>query len=250
MTEMNSVQNTAGDGSGRRTLPMAQWAGWVSIVQGLLLFLPMIVLGSAINWPESLSDPAPIALPRLLENEGAVRIGYVAYLVYSLLFAVTIALLVRCVKGRSLDVVGAVIIGFAMVSALARSIGITRWLVPAPALAEAYATAQSDSERVTISVVFDSLNSFGGTIGEVLGVSIFAGLAIGLLAISALKTHALPVWLGVFGLVAALGLLATTVELIGIDGSSLIFFGTTLVQLWFLVAGVWLLTRGRKRLAH
>ena len=100
---------------------------------------------------------------------------------------------------------------------------------------------------VAIGVVFDSLNSYGGTIGEVLGVSIFAAVAIALLSISAIRTRALPVWLGVFGLIAALAVLSTTVELFGADASSLIFFGTTLVQLWFLAVGVWLLVRGRTR---
>ncbi|MFM8415977.1 MAG: hypothetical protein ACKOAT_00590, partial [Actinomycetota bacterium] len=67
-------------------------------MQGLLIFVPTVVLGAAVNWPESLSDPASIALPRLAENEGAVRFGYVAYLLYSVLFAVTITLLARLVE--------------------------------------------------------------------------------------------------------------------------------------------------------
>lgn len=244
---MNTVNSTAVPA--RSGSSPALWAGWISIAQGLLIFVPMIVLGGAINWPESLSDPADIALPRLLENEGAVRFGYIAYLAYSILFAVTMALLVRYVKGSVVQVVGAVIIGFAMVSALARSIGISRWLVPAPELAEAYASAPGDTERIAIGVVFDSMNSYGGTIGEVLGVSIFAALAIGLLCLSALKSRIFPVWLAAFGLIAAVAVLSTTIELAGEDASSLIFFGTTLVQFWFLAAGIWLLIRGRRRVA-
>lgn len=49
-------------------------------------------LGAAVDWPASLDDPVSIALPRLAENEGAVRFGYFEYLPYSVLFAVTIAL--------------------------------------------------------------------------------------------------------------------------------------------------------------
>ena len=170
-----------------------------------------------------------------------------AYLAYSILFAITMTLLVRYVRGAALGVLAAIIIGFAMLSTLARSIGIVRWLVPAPALAESYAAAPGDTERVAIGVVFDSLNTYGGTIGEVLGVSIFAAVSIGLLSITAIRTRALPMWLGVFGLIAALAVLSTTVELFGADASSLIFFGTTLVQVWFLAAGIWLIVRGRRR---
>ena len=70
---MNSVHSTAGTSSSTVGASVARWAGGISLLQGLIIFVPMIVLGGAINWPESLSDPADIALPRLLENEGAVR---------------------------------------------------------------------------------------------------------------------------------------------------------------------------------
>jgi hypothetical protein len=244
---MNSVQSTARDSTSTVGASIARWAGGISILQGLIIFVPMIVLGGAINWPESLSDPADIALPRLLENEGAVRFGYIVYLVYSILFAVTMILLLRYAQSRAVIALGALIAGFAAVSALARSIGIVRWLVPAPELAEAYVATSNENERVAISVVFDSMNAYGGTIGEVLGVSIFAALSIGLLAIAVLRTRAFPRWIGAFGLIAALGVLATTVELAGEDASSLIFFGTTLVQLWFLAVGIWLLLRGSRQ---
>ena len=223
---------------------LARWAGSMSVLQGLLLFVPLFVLGAAINWPESLSDPADVALPRLLENEGAVRLGYVAYLIYSVLFAVTMILLVRYAKTRASIGLGSMITGFAIASTVARCIGIIRWLVPVPVLAELYAASTDEVERTAISVTFEALNSFGGTIGEVLGVSIFASISIGLFAIAALRTRALPLWIGAFGLVAALAVLATAVELLGMDASSLIFLGTTIVQLWFLATGIWLLVRG------
>jgi hypothetical protein len=223
---------------------LARWAGSMSVLQGLLLFVPLTVLGAAINWPESLSDPADVALPRLLENEGAVRLGYVAYLIYSVLFAVTMILLVRYAKTRASIGLGSMITGFAIASTVARCIGIIRWLVPVPVLAELYAASTDEAERTAISVTFEALNSFGGTIGEVLGVSIFAAISIGLFAIAALKTRALPLWIGAFGLIAALAVLATAVELLGMDASSLIFLGTTIVQVWFLATGIWLLVRG------
>ena len=247
---MNSVQTSAPEASpATARTGLARWAGVMSILQGLLLFVPLFVLGAAINWPESLSDPADIALPRLLENEGAVRLGYVAYLVYSVLFAVTMILLVRYAKTRASIGLGSMITGFAIASTVARCIGIIRWLVPVPVLAELYAATTDEAERTAISVTFEALNSFGGTIGEVLGVSIFAAISIGLFAIAALKTRALPLWIGVFGLIAALSVLATAVELLGMDASSLIFLGTTIVQLWFLATGIWLLVRGSRAAA-
>ena len=94
--------------------PPVRGAGWASVMQGLLIFVPTVVLGAAVNWPESLSDPASIALPRLAENEGAVRFGYVAYLVYSVLFAVTITLLARLVEHDLVMGIRRLVIGFAV----------------------------------------------------------------------------------------------------------------------------------------
>ncbi|MFM7139258.1 MAG: hypothetical protein ACKOXS_03005, partial [Actinomycetes bacterium] len=103
---------------------VTRWAGLTSILQGLLIFIPTFVLGAAINWPDSLDDPASIALPRLLENEGAVRAGYLAYLIYSILFVVSIALLSEIIFGKSAGILMRIIIALAIASALARSIGI------------------------------------------------------------------------------------------------------------------------------
>jgi len=247
---MNSIHTSADKASSTPgTSTAALWAGWVSIVQGLLLFVPLVVLGAAINWPESLDDPASVALPRLLENEGAVRIGYTAYLIYSILFAASIALLVRYAKGAPLGVLAGVIIGFAVASALARSIGIVRWLAPMPELAGLWQSATTEDQRVSIDVVFEALNSYGGTIGEILGVGIFAFVAILLLSVITLREGSLPRWIGVFGVIAALGVLAGATELLGIDpGPIVVTTGTTLVQLWFLAVGIWLLVRGRRRI--
>lgn len=150
--------------------PPARTAGLTAVLQGLLIFVPTFVLGAAVGWPGSLSDPASIALPRLADNEGAVRFGYAAYLVYSVLFAVTITMLARLVEGDLAKGVRRLVIGFAVASALARSLGIVRWLAPMPELADAYGSAADDGQRYTIERIYDALNSYGGTIGEALGV--------------------------------------------------------------------------------
>jgi hypothetical protein len=49
---------------------------WMLLVEGLLIFIPLTVLGSAINWPQSLGDPADKMLPLLVQNSAAVRFGY------------------------------------------------------------------------------------------------------------------------------------------------------------------------------
>lgn len=226
------------------------WAGLISLIQGLLIFIPTIVLGQAIDWPASLDDPASIALPRLLEEESAVRLGYFAYLVYSILFVVAVFMLTRLSTGKAMAVFGTIIIAVAAISTLARTIGIVRWLAPMPQLADSWQQATSDPERFSISVVFDALNSYGGTVGEVLGVSIFAAISVFILCVALMRDGSLPKWLGAFGIISALVLVSTAGELIGfVPGDLLVFLGTTFIQLWFLTVGLWLLIWGRRQSA-
>jgi hypothetical protein len=226
--------------------PPVRGAGWVAVAQGLLIFVPTIVLGAAVGWPGSLSDPASIALPRLADNEGAVRFGYAAYLVYSVLFAVTITMLARLVEGDLVRGVRRLVIGFAVASAVARSLGIVRWLAPMPELADAYSTAADDGQQYTIERLYDALNSYGGTIGEALGVGLFAGISIGLLSVGLLRSQVIPRWIGVWSVISAIALALGVVEFFGVDPGPLLTVTVTVVQLWFLATGVWLLARGSR----
>jgi hypothetical protein len=222
------------------------FTGLLSILQGLLIFIPTVVLGAAINWPDSLDYPASQLLPSLIEQESAVRFGYISYLIYSILFVVAMFMLTKLSAGKAMAAMFGIILAFAIASTTARSIGIVRWLVPMPQLAESWSSAATDQERYAISVTYDSLNLFGGTIGEVLGVSIFAALSLLAISIAFLR-DGLPKWIGVFGLISVAALLATTTELMGIEPDTLVLvFGTTAIQLWFLSVGIWLLFQAAK----
>jgi hypothetical protein len=214
-------------------------------LQGLLLFVPLTVLGAAIGWPASLDDPASVALPRLLENEGAVRAGYLAYLLYSVLFLPVAVWTARALRVDLGSPVVQAALGFAVASVVARCVGIIRWLDAMPALAGAYDSAPDDATRTAVTVQYEALNAYGGSIGELLGVSLFAALWLVLLLSAARGLT--PRWLVLAGFVAA-GLLALPlVELAGYDAGPLVTVGTTALQLWFLAAAVVLLRRSRAR---
>jgi hypothetical protein len=220
-----------------------RFTGILSILQGLLIFVPTFVLGAAINWPDSLDYPASQLLPELIEQVGAVRFGYIAYLIYSILFVVSMFMLTKLSSGKAMAAMFGIILAFAVASTTARSIGIVRWLVPMPQLAESWNSAATGQERYAISVTYDSLNLFGGTVGEVLGVSIFAALSLLAISIAFLR-DGLPKWIGIFGLVSVAALLATTTELMGFEPDTFVLvFGTTAIQLWFLAVGLWLLVK-------
>ena len=215
------------------------------LLQALLLFVPLAVLGAAVGWPASLDDPASVALPRLLENEGAVRAGYLVYLAYSVLL-----LPVAVWTARAFDVdldtpLAQVALGFAVASMVARCLGIVRWLDAMPVLASDYQSASDDVTRAATAGQYDALNAYGGSIGELLGVSLFAALWLVLLLVGA--RGRVPRWLATAGFAAAVLLALPLVELAGYDAGPLTTIGTTALQLWFLAAAVFLTGRSRAR---
>ncbi len=216
-----------------------RWIAALVALEGLLIFVPLVILGAAIDWPGSLDAPANEQLPLIYDEANAVRLGYFFYLIYSVLFWPVGLLIIRTVSKEEKPLLQ-IAAGFAAISAMARTIGIIRWLVPMPVLAEQYVDpATSESTKASIEVTYQMLNDFGGTIGEVLGVSMFAASWLVLVSVVILQTRTMPRWLGLFGIVAGLLLYAPIIELFGIDSGALISVSTTGIQLWLLAfAGV------------
>ena len=111
------------------------------VLEFVLLTATIVVLGAAIGWPASLDEPASVNLPLITEQRGAVILGYGSYLLYSILILPLALLLYRVLgdrDGSSPSTLLAIAAGFGVASALARSLGILRWLVLMPVLAELY----------------------------------------------------------------------------------------------------------------
>jgi hypothetical protein len=223
-------------------------AGWLLIAESLLIFVPLTVLGSAINWPKSLSDPADKILPLLVENASAVRFGYLVYLVYSILFWAIASLTIRVLSDDEPDSIWLrVANGFGIASAVARCLGIIRWLVAMPALAKLYTNPTiSTGTRESIAVVYRALNDYAGSIGEVLGVILFAGLWLAIVSVRILQTKILPRWLGFLGLVSATLLAVQLARLFGVDLGAFISVSVSVLQLWFLAMGIVLVVKAAK----
>jgi hypothetical protein len=223
-------------------------AGWLLIAESLLIFVPLTVLGSAINWPKSLSDPADKILPLLVEHASAVRFGYLIYLVYSILFWVIASLTIRVLSDEESDSIWLrVANGFGIASAVARCLGIIRWLVAMPALATLYTDPSiSTGTRESIEVVYRALNDYAGSVGEVLGVSLFAGLWLAIVSVRILQTRILPRWLGFLGLLSATLLAVQLARLFGVDLGAFISVSVSVLQLWFLAMGIVLVAKASK----
>jgi hypothetical protein len=218
-------------------------AGWLLVLESLLMFIPITVLGSAIGWPKSLGDPAAKILPLLVQNATAVRFGYLFYLGYSILFWLVAMLLIRVLeRGESGSSWLRIASGFGIASAIARCLGIIRWLVAMPALATLYTDPSiSTATRESIEVVYRALNDYAGSVGEVLGVSLFAALWLAIVSLKILQTGVLPRWLGFFGLVSATILALQLARLFGVELGAFISISVSFLHLWFLTMGIFLI---------
>jgi hypothetical protein len=217
--------------------------GWILIFESLLLLLPIVILGSAINWPQSLGNPADVMLPLILQKAVAVRLGYLIYLGYSILFWVVALLIVRILSnGDSNSIWLRIATGFGIASTIARCLGIIRWLVAMPALATLYVNPSTSTQaREAIAIAYRVLNDYAGSVGEILGVGLFAALWLAIVSFTILQTQVLPQWLGFFGLMSATLLAIQLAELFGVDLGVFITVSVTTLQFWFLAMGIVLL---------
>lgn len=206
--------------------------------QFALLWTTFFILSSAIGWPATLDDPASIALPRVIENLGAVMSGYSAYLVAAILVVpASASLVVRLVLSRTTSTL---LIGLAVLSAIAKAIGITRWLFAMPTLAEAFVAPGADQAQ--ISIVFDMLNAWAGGIGEVLGVGLFSGLWTIVLGIAVLATRERSSALvGGFAIVGGTSLFLTIPAGFGVEMGPVLTITNVVWQFSLLAVAVWAL---------
>ncbi|MEM9133150.1 MAG: DUF4386 family protein [Actinomycetota bacterium] len=213
--------------------------GLLAITASFLALVPLVVLGAAIDWPASLGDPAADALPRLLDNEGAVRFGYLAYLGYSVLLLPVGIAVTRWADGgarATLSTLALIAMGAAAVSSGMRTIGIIRWLSTMFPLAESWEVAD-DAERAIIAVQFDAVNNYGGAIGELLGVGLFAVVWLAVTALGPGRRHR-GGWFVISGAVVAAVVAVPLIDLAGVDPGAAVILSGTAFNLWLLAVGV------------
>ena len=211
--------------------------GLVVMTQSLLLFAPLLILGAAIDWPASLDEPASVVLPRIADNEGAVRFGYLIYLLYSVMFLPVAVIITRWLH-RTGDAHPVVLIatGMAAASAALRAIGIIRWLAVMFPMAERWETADA-ADRTTLELQFQTTNDYGGAVGELLGVSLFAAAW---LAFTVLGRSGTPIkqWIVASGTATCALLLLPLTELAGFEFDPAITLSGVAITVWLFVIGM------------
>lgn len=220
-------------------------AGSLAIVHALMFFVPLGVLGAAIGWPANLDMPAAHNLPLMLSESGAVKLGYGVYLLYSLLFFPVMLLVSRAIAGKGeLPLLLKLAVGFALLSTLARCLGIIRWLTVMPVLAEQYQAADAAGQSM-IATVYTAFNAYAGGVGEILGVFLLSATSIALMASAMWTSAGVPRWLAAMAWATASGLFFLSLELFGLNLSAFIAPFSVLYMVWMVCVGVTLIRRAR-----
>lgn len=211
--------------------------GGLLLAAALLSFLPIAILGPAIGWPASLRLPAAQQLAAIAGAPIAVALGYAVYLLYSVLILPVMTLLAWRCSGSLGRPIAAMVVTFAALSVLARSVGILRWLTTMPPMARQHAVADLAGKQM-LEAIFTAITTYGGGIGELLGVSLFMALSLGLAMLAAWTGKTLPRWLAAFGMVSALLLLALFLPTVGVALQVPIAVAATTLAVWMLAAGI------------
>ena len=209
------------------------------IVASLLSFVPMVILGPAIGWPASLRNPAADQLTAIARSPQAVALGYGVYLLYSVLVLPVMVVIARRVYGHLASAAAVMVVALAAISVLARCIGILRWLTVMPELAQQHAKA-GEGQRSAIELVFQAITVWGGGIGELLGVSLFMSLSVGIAMAGAWQHRSLPRWLIALGAVAAALLLGMMLPALGLAIKVPVAIAVSVLTLWMLAIGIWM----------
>jgi hypothetical protein len=218
---------------------LSRTAAILLIVDGLLSLAPVIILGAAFGWPDSLRFPAATQLQAIAAKPDALALGYGLYLLYSILVAPAMIVLTARLFGGLHTALASTVAVLAGLSALARCIGILRWLTVMPALAVVHAGADPAQQQV-IQTLFTALNQWGGGIGELLGVSLFMAAAMGVLSVGAWMQRRLPVLLCAWGLLSAVLLAGLSLPALRIPVEVPVALAVSMLSFWMWAVAAWL----------
>ena len=115
--------------------------GSLLMAAAFLSFLPIAILRPAIGWPASLRAPAAVQLAAIAGEPAAMALRYSFYLLYSVLVLPVMVLLAWRICGNLARPIAVMVVAFAALSVLARSIGILRWLTTMPTMTQQHAAA-------------------------------------------------------------------------------------------------------------
>jgi len=138
----------------------------------------------------------------------------------------------------------AVATAFRVVPGVVQFLGLVRWPFLVPYLAHTYLDPASNGPtRESVAVVFEAFNQYAGVgVGENLGY-LFTSLGTFLVALLAMFGSSLSFrrWLGLLGVVSAVGIVVGMLEPAGFEpAANIVVVGYILWSIWLALTGIFL----------
>jgi hypothetical protein len=225
-------------------------------IAGLLLIgLPVAfnaafaLLAARFDYPDILRRPTDDVLAAFRAGGTSLVLLWWAFALTAVLLAPAVVLLSGAISDADatlLDVATTV----GVLAALVQFIGLVRWPFLVPYLARAAAESDaSPARREAVDVVFQSFNRYlGVAVGEHLGYGL-TGAWTTLAGAALTQTSAVPVWIGVIGLVIGPLLMVCSLEFVGGHESTGWKLAERLTAPTYIAWSLWLAATGVALLA-
>ncbi len=223
-------------------------------VTGILLILTPVafnvfftLLSVTFGYPDVLREPAGYVLRSFDAGGGGLVAIWYGFMLTAVLFVPLAVLVHRVLAGPGAPFYLGVATAFGVVAGVVQFLGLIRWPILVPYLADVYLDpGSSEATRDSVEVVFGAFNQYSGVaVGENLGY-MFTGLWTALVSLAMMGSPLFGRWLGWTGLVAAAGIFVGILEPAGFEAAAdIVVVGYILWSLWLAAAGIFLLRRLR-----
>ena len=221
------------------SLQVRRTAGLLLIAVPLAFTVCFTLLQQLFEYPDILRQPTGDVLTKFQAGgAGLIAVWYVLTLT-AVLFIPVVLLLHRVLAAQEASTTLWVATFFGIVAGLAQTLGFLRWPFLVPHLAQAYlAPGAGEAQRSVAAMVFEAFHRYAGmAVGEHLG---YLSTSIWTLLIAAvmLRSALFRRWLGISGIILALGIAAGLLEAAGLE------LAGTINTLSYLAWAVWLIAIG------
>jgi hypothetical protein len=216
----------------------------------LLIGVPLVfnaafgLLAARFGYPDILRRPTSEVLARFRQGGSTLVLIWWAFAMSAVLFAPLVVLLSQSLNGanETLLAVGTTV---GILASIVQVLGLVRWPFLVPYLARVAAEPNvSEARREAVDIVFESVNRYlGVAVGEHLGY-IFTGAWSLLMGVAMWQSAAVPMWLGLPGIVVGPILMLCSLEFVGKFEPSGWKLAEAITPLAYIAWSVWLVVVG------
>ena len=233
------------------SLQIRRLAGFLLILVPVAFSICFTLLQMLFEYPDILRQPTADVLTKFAAGGSNLIAVWYALTLSAVLFIPVVVLFHQVLAEQAASTALRVATVFGVVAGLAQTLGFLRWPFLVPHLAQAYLEpGASEAQRAAAAMVFDAFHRYAGmAVGEHLGY-LSTSVWTFLIALVMLRSPLFGRWLGVSGMLLALGVATGLLEPAGWELAGTINTLSYLAwAVWLIVAGVIVLARRGERVS-